>query len=216
MTEHNIFQEIQEDLERQKLEALWGRYGPLVIAAAIAIVIGTAGITAWHSWRIDKNQQATAELMAALKPAAGDDTKQIDALQLFAKKNQGATQAVLAELHAAALAAQNGKQDQAVQIYDTIAKDNNADPAFRQLADLLSVRTQLDTGNTEELQKRLQVLQGDKAPWHFTAMEYSGYLALRAGDKEKAKKIFADLSQDAGVPQSLSTRAADMLRYVSE
>lgn len=216
MTEHNIFQEIQDDLERQKWADLWKRYGMLVVAAAIAIIAGTAGITAWHSWRADKNQQATAGLLSVMRAESGDETKQIDALQDFAQKNHGVTQAAFAQFHAAELAAKNGKSDQAIQIYDGLAKDNSVDPAFRQLADLMSVRMQLDVGVPADLQKRLQPLMEEKAPWRLTAMEYSGYLALRAGNKEKAKQIFTDLSQNAAAPQSMGARAADMLRYVTE
>lgn len=216
MTEHNIFQEIEEDLERQKWEALWKRYGALIIAAALALVIATAGITAWNTYHTKKSQEASAGLIAAMKLSAGDGVKEIDALQKFAQKNSGTTQAVFAQLHAAALSAQNGKQDEAVAIYDAVARDTHVDPAFRQLADLMSVRTQLDTGTPEDLQKRLEPLMDAKAPWRLTAMEYSGYVALRAGDKARAKEVFTELSQNASVPQSLGARAADMLRYVSE
>ena len=63
MTEQNpLFQEIDEDLERQRMEALWKRYGSLVIAGAIAVVIGTAGMTAWNSWKTEKQQKATASV----------------------------------------------------------------------------------------------------------------------------------------------------------
>jgi hypothetical protein len=87
---------------------------------------------------------------------------------------------------------------------------------LRQLADLLSVRAQLDSGDPAVLDKRLQVLAADGAPWRYTAMEFQAFLALRAGDKGKARKIFTQLSQDSGAPDSLSARAADMLRYLSE
>lgn len=214
MTENNIFQEIQEDLERQKLEALWKRYGGLVIVALVVLIAATAGVSAWRSWHSEKNQKATAEFLSALKPS--DETKEIQALEDFAQRNHGVTQAAFAQLRAASLAAKNGNQDQAIQIYDAVAKDSSVDPAFRQLADLMSVRLQLDTGTPADLQKRLEPLMTEKAPWRYTAMEYSGYLALRAGDKAKAKQIFTDLSQNASVPQSLGVRAADMLRYVSE
>lgn len=216
MTEHNIFEEIQEDLERQKLEALWKRYGSLILAAAIAIVVITGGVSAWQSWRLNKNQQATSGLIEAMNIAQTDAVKEIDALEDFAKKNPHVTQATFAQFRAAAVAAQNGQQDRAVKIYDSISQDESVDPAFRQLADLMYVRTQMDVAAPADLQKRLQPLLDDKSPWHFTAMEYSGYLALRQNDKAKAQKIFSDLSQNAGAPASLVLRASDMARYVAE
>jgi hypothetical protein len=151
-----------------------------------------------------------------MKLSTSDEAKEIDALQDFAQKNANTTQSAFAELHAADLAAKDGKLDQAIHLYDEVAQNMNIDPAFRQLADLLSIRLQLDTAVPADLEKRLQLLMADDMPWHFTAREYAGYAALRAGNKDKAKQIFTDLSQNVSAPQSVGARAADMLRYVSE
>jgi hypothetical protein len=216
MTESNIFQEIQEDLERKQLEALWKRYAPLVIAAAICIVLATGGYTAWRTWRTGQEQKATAGLVSILESPESDAGKRIAALETFAGKNGGETQAIFARLHAAGLAAKDGKKEKAVALYDAVAGDTRLDPAFRQLADLYAVQAQMDTGDPVTLQKRLQPLLADNAPWRYTAMEDEAFLALRAGDKAKAKQVFAELSQDAGAPQGIGARATDMLRYLDE
>jgi hypothetical protein len=215
MSENNLFQEIQEDLDRQKMEALWRSYGPLVLMVAIVIILGTAATTAWRSWDAKREQQATGDLIK-INDITGDQVKQIEALQDFAQKNHTDTQASFALIHAGALEARAGDITKAVAIYDGVANDSKADAAFRQLADLYAVEVQLDTGNAAALEKRLQPLLAENAPWRFSAMEYDGYLALRTGDKAKAKQIFTELSQNASVPQSLGSRAAVMLRYVND
>lgn len=216
MTHGNIFQEIDEDLERQRLETLWKKYGPVILAAAAAIVLATGGFSAWHSLRAAQEQKATASLIAILGDASAADSKQIEALESFAAKNTGETQATFAELHAAASALKAGDQAKATALYDKVAADTGADPAFRQLADLLAVQAKMDDGDPVALQKRLQPLLADGAPWRQTAMEYEAFLALKAGDKAKARQLFTELSQDASAPQSLSARAADMLHVVGE
>jgi hypothetical protein len=216
MTHNNIFQEIEEDLERQKLEALWKNYGPFVMFGAAVIVLATAGFTAWHGWRGGQEQKATAGLIEILDAPGSDPTKEIAALETFADKNKSETQAVFAQFHAAALTEASGDTKKAAALYDAIADDHGVDSAFRQLADLMSVEVQMDSGDPVLLQKRLQPLLADNAPWRFTAMEYAGFLALRAGDKAKAKQLFTELSQDASVPASLSARASDMARFLGE
>jgi len=216
MTQHNIFQEVEEDLDRQKLEALWRRYGPFVVAAAAAIIIATAGTTAWNSWRDTQQQKATNGLIEILSAANPDPHQEIEALEHFAGRQPGETQATFARLQGGAVAAKAGDQAKAVALYDIVAADKDADPAFRQLADLLAVQTQMDKADPVTLQKRLQPLLADNAPWRTTAMEYEAFLALRAGDKPKARQLFGELSQDADAPSSLRARAADMLRFVGE
>lgn len=216
MTHENIFKEVEEDLERQRLEALWKRYGPFVVAAALAIVVGTAGFNVWQTHTSQMHQKATGELIEIVGLAKTDDAKQIEALESFARTNQGQAQAVFARLHAAALAAKQDNKDQAIRMYDAVVADAKADPAFRQLADLLSIELQIDSGDAAALQKRLQPLMAEDAPWRFSAREYSGYLAFRVGDRIKAKELFTELSQDADVPQSIAARATDMMRVLAE
>jgi hypothetical protein len=213
---NTLFQEIEEDLNRQKMEALWKRYGVWVMAFAAAVILGTSGVTAWDSWRAQQQQTATAGLADILSNSAGDDSKEIEALETFASKNRGETQSALARLHAAALAAKNGDTKKAVGIYDELAGDTKADPAFRQLADLYSVQAQMDGGDPVALQLRLNPLMADNAPWRYATMETSAFLALHAGDKAKAKQLFIELSQDNGAPQTLAARADDMARFIGE
>lgn len=216
MTEENLFREVDEDMERLKYEALWKRYGVYVVATIVAIVLGTAASSYQHTRKIAENQKASGELLAIMGDAKVEQEKKIANLLGFAENNAGQAQATLAEFHAAAFAAQKGDKDNAIKIYDTLAADAKADHAFRQLADLLAVEQQLDSGDVAKLQSRLQPLLDDKEPWHFSAREMNGYLAIRAGDKAKAKEIFTSLSQDVSVPQSLGARANDMLRLLSE
>jgi hypothetical protein len=216
MTHNPIFQEIDEDLERQRMEALWKRYGGWIVAAAVIVILTTASYTAWHSWRIGEEQKATGELIDMLAKPPADSNQEIADLQSFAEKNRGETQATFAQLQAAELADKNGDIKQAIAIYDAIAGNTKTDPAFRQLADLLAVQAQMDTGDPLALQKRLQPLLADNAPWRYSAMEYDAFLALKAGDKPKAKQLFTELSQDAAAPQSIGARATDMVRFLDE
>lgn len=216
MTEHNIFKEIEEDLERQKLEDLWKRYGAYVLALALAIVIGTACYVAWNSWRTEKKQEASTALIRILGDKSEDNVKRVEMLKAFADQHDGMVQGTLAQLHAATLEVAAGNKDKAIQIYDEIAKDSDARMPFRQLGDLMSVQLQLDSGDPAALLKRLEPLTEEKAPWRYSAMEYQGYLALRSGDKAAAQKIFTQLAQNQDVPQTLSARAADAARLLNE
>lgn len=214
MTEHNLFEEVQADLERQKLEALWKQYGLWVIIVALGIVLATASSTAYRSWKTQRDQHLTAGLLAASK-SDPDLGKSISALQKFADENPGTNHADIAWLHAGALAAEQGDKTKAAGFFDKAANDNTADPAFRQLGDLLSVQVQLDSGDPAALSARLQPLTEERAPWRYSALEEQAYLALRAGDKAKARQIFSDLSQDARAPQSIGARASDILRSLN-
>jgi hypothetical protein len=141
-----------------------------------------------------------------------DTSKNIDLLQKFAEENAGENQTVLAFLRAGALALDHNDKPKAIQFFDEAADYAKATPAFRQLGALLSVQAQLDDGDPAKLSARLAPLTDEKAAWRFSALETEALLALRTGDKAKAKQIFIDLSQDIRVPQSMAARATDILR----
>jgi hypothetical protein len=216
MTETNLFQEVQDDLERQRMEALWKRYGNMAITLMLVIIVGTAAFSAWTSWRTGKNQAATGELMAFFTDKDMDTDKKIKALNNFAYEHPNTAQSALAMLRAAELEAGLGQSDKAVAIYDKLAKNKEVDPSFQRFAALMSAREQMDSGNPKELIAKLDPLAAPDSPWHAEAKEYQGYLALRDNDIAKAKQIFTDLSQDASVPRSLSLRSAEMLRYLDQ
>ena len=154
MTEHNLFQEVQEDLERQRLEALWKRYGAWVVAGALVLVLATGGETAYHSWKIARDQHVTSALLAATKGA--EPGKTVELLQKFAQENPNNAQADFALLRAGGLAADQNDRAKAVQLFDQVAGDAQADTALRQLGDLLSVQAQMDVGDPAALSLRLQ------------------------------------------------------------
>src|SRR3546814_9631016 len=46
----DIFQEIEEEFRRDRLDRLWKRYGPYLIAVFVLIVAGTAGYVGWREY----------------------------------------------------------------------------------------------------------------------------------------------------------------------
>jgi hypothetical protein len=216
MSQPNIFQEIEDDIERQKWEDLWRRYGPYIVGGALVIVLTTAAITAWRSHRSEHNQAATDGLMTILNKAGASRAEEVKSLGDFAQKNAGTAQGTLAQLYNAAAVAKDGDKVKAVALYDEVAHDAKADPALRQFADLMAVQIQVDSADPGTLRARLKPLWADGAPWRYTALNLEGHLALKAGDKNGARQAFSSLAHDGSAPAHLSEDATEMLRYIGE
>lgn len=216
MTQHNIFEEIDAELDREKMEAVWRRHGPSIIAVAAFVILVTAGVSTWRNYRSEHNQAATDSLITILDKANASRAEEVTSLADFAQKHPGTTQQVLAQLYDAAALAKDGDKAKAVAIYDSVAHDAKAETAFRQFADLMAVEIQMDNADPGALRARLKPLWADGAPWRATALNLEGHLALKAGDKAGARQAFSLLAHDGSVPPHLSEDAAEMLRYVGE
>ena len=78
----DIFQEVEEDLRRDKAARLWRRYGSYVLVAALAIVAGTAAYV-WWKQHVAARQIAEGDAFAAAAQLQPDDKAQ-EAADAFA------------------------------------------------------------------------------------------------------------------------------------
>jgi hypothetical protein len=205
----DIFQEVDDDLRQDRMQALAKRYGGVAIGVAIAIVVATGGYKAWQTWHLSQRQTATIELLNGMETAVKDTTGNVDALVAYARKGAPGDLATLARIEAGAALARAGKTDDAVAVFDGVAA-GEGDAVYREAASLLSVMHQIDKGDPAQLSGRLNALAAETSPWRYSARELLGVLAIRGGDAEKAKTLFKQLSEDAGAPAGVRARAADL------
>lgn len=208
----DIFQELEEDLRRDRAAALWRKYGIYLVGAAIVLVVGTG---AWSAWRHYETRQriAAGDRFTEAMLAANQGQTDAAVTGFAGVATEGpAGYALLARMQGAALKVRAGDRAGAAAIYDGIAADAQAPETYRQAALLLSVMQQSDTGEPKALSDRLAPLAGDDNPWRHSARELQAMLALRAGDQERAKTLLGGLSNDTNAPQSVRNRAGEMLR----
>jgi hypothetical protein len=207
----DIFQEIDEDVRRERLQQLWKRYANYVIGAALLLVLGTAAVVGWREYQNRQNQAQAQRFLAAIDQATRGE--EAAAREAFAKlsADAGAGYATLARLREAALLAKTGDAAGAAKVYEQIATDSRVDPVFRDLATIMIVQDTIATGDPPKLTQLLAPLLGEKNPWRHSALELSALLAQRTGDQAKAKEIYTKLADDLTAPQNMRARATEML-----
>lgn len=212
----DIFREVDEDLRRDQIMKFWKRHGGLVIGAAILVVAATAGNVGWKHWRTTRMEERTAvlsEALSKLRPAdenARPDTKAAADALAAASAKLGEGHADIARLYEAGLRAREGERDKAIALYDQVAGTAGSNPMLRDLATLMSVQQQLDTGDAAALRARLAPLLKTGNAWKASATEASALLAVRAGDNAGAAALFKELSEDSTAPQALRARATEL------
>ncbi|MBC8158500.1 MAG: tetratricopeptide repeat protein [Alphaproteobacteria bacterium] len=207
----NLLREIDEELRQEKYPKLWKRYGSYIIAVAVIIVGGVAGYQGWRNWDIKSRMEQSDRFEAALEVQRAGDLEAARNAFVELSDDAGAGYATLARFHETAILAKNGDRNAAIESYEQISEDTSVTEDFRNLAIILGAMLELDSADPAQLTARLEPLADAKNPWRFSALEITGLLALRAGDTEKARKIFTQLSDDATAPQGIRGRAAEML-----
>jgi len=204
-----IFREIDEELRRENLAKLWSRYGRYIIAAVIVILLAAGGYVAWRDHQTGERRAQATRYNSAL--SALRTGKQEEAGKLFdLLSKQGGGYGLLASFEQAEMAAKGGDRKGAIAIYDRIAGSSGADPAFRDLATVLSVMHGLPEGDPKQAVERLQPLTAAGNPWRVSALDLTAAAKLKAGDRAGALAVYKQLADDLTAPNGLRARAAEL------
>jgi hypothetical protein len=206
----DVFQEVDEELRRDKAAELWKRYGNYVLGAAVAVVIGTAGYVFWRDYTHKQAVAQSTALFSAVLTSSADAQSAIPALDAVARGSSGAY-AALARLREAGLKAASGDRDGATAAYRTVAEDGSAPQELRDAARVLAGMQEVDKAAPADLDAQLQSLRAGSGPWRHSALEIVALATLRAGDTAKARELFVKISDDPEAPSAMRGRAAEMI-----
>lgn len=206
-----FIREIEEELQRDRMALLWKRFGPIIIGAALLVVIATAGKVGWDAWQarqLTRQGEAFAAAQAALD--RGDPGV---AATLFAElaDGQGGGVAAVARLREAEARFLAGDEAAGLALLDRLAGASGIDPLLGDFAAIAAAQRRLGQTDPAELRAALQPRMAANAPFRHSAREIAALAALEAGDREGAIEILRQLESDAATPEALRRRAVELL-----
>jgi hypothetical protein len=209
----DIFQEVDEEVRRDKALEFWTKYQNVILAAAILVVLATGGYRFWQYRQAEAAQAAGAAFQEALRLDA--DGKPDQARVALDKLQAGAPQgyAHLSRFIDAALALKKDPRA-GVAAYDALAADASLDPLLRDTAKLRGALARLNTGETDASKAALEPLAANGA-YRETARLTLASLALAAKDYVGAAKWLDEVISDTEAPQADRRTAETLLGLVA-
>ena len=202
----DIFQEVDEEVRREQLKKLWDRYGNLLIAVCVLVILGIGGWRGYDYWQAKK----AGETGAAFERAAilAESGKYKEAQEAFAKIATEGTAGyrVLARLREAAELSQTD-QAAAIRAYDALADDKSAGPVMQDLAAVRAGYLMVDTAPYAQMAAKLEPLTGPDRMFRHSARELLALSAWKAGDASAARKWTDMMMSDPGTPAGTRSRA---------
>lgn len=229
----SLIREVNEDLQRERLQKLWEQYNGVILVVAAAIVLGVGGFK-WMEYRRQSAAEATgSRYVAAIRdlgpsplaplPPAGvamppeKATKVAEAekaLEAISRESGGF--ATVARLRKAANDIVAGRPAEALAAYESLAKDKGIDPALSDFARLQTAMLKLDTADWTDMQNWLNDLTSDSSVWRHSARELLGLAAMKAGQTDTARQNFEKLVSDRATPPSIGERTRLLLSIITE
>jgi hypothetical protein len=201
----DIFQEVDEEVRRERLQKLWERYGIFAIVAAVILVLGVAGWRGYEWWQAKQAAVSGGAFESAR--SLSEQGKRADAEAAFLKLAGEGTPSyrTLARMRAAAEQGQTDKAG-AVKSYEAIAADAAVGPVMQDLATVRASLLLVDTASYDELRARLESLAASDRPFRHSARELLALSAFRTGNQTEARRWAELITADAETPAGIRNR----------
>ena len=206
--------EVDDELRQDKLKSIWRRFGTLLIAGVVAIVLGVAAWTGYTQWSQGKADASGDRFLAALDAARGGNADEaLKGLTALEADGTGAYP-LLARFRSATLTAAKDPKA-AIAAFDAVAADGSVAEPLRDIATLRAAYLLVDHGTYAEVAQRAEALSADGNPMRYSALEALGLSAYKAGNNVNAQKLFEAITADTAAPAGVANRAQIMLSLIS-
>lgn len=208
----DIFNEVDEELRRERFRRLWEQYGIYVIALALLIIVGVGGWRGYEWWHARQAAAAGATFESAVTLTS--EGKHDEAAAAFARiADEGTAYRTLARLRQAAEIARRDPAG-AVRMYDDLAGDGRIGEALQDLARVRGSMLSLDNASLDEMGGRLEQAAAEGRVFRHSARELMAYSAWRAGNTTAIKRWYDAIVADPETPVGVRTRT-EMLMSLS-
>lgn len=194
----DIFREVDEALQQEKVEKLWKEYRSTIIACIAILVLGTAIITGYRGWDASRDANETAKLLHALESENPQES-----IQKIVGKTRKEHEA-LGLLSAASLLLEEDKKAEATALYKELSEKKSAPKDLRDLARIFYIQ------NTKEksLDSLKPLLANEKSPWIWHArLEAASIVAHKDQNYAQAIAYLTPFKEATNIPPSLQQRA---------
>jgi len=203
----DIFQEVEEEVRRERLEKIWKQYGDYIVGGVALVVIAIAGYELWQRYETSQQQKASVEYDLATQLAANDPAAAIGKLDQLAKTAPSGYALLSRFAQADALLA-NGERDKALDIFKSIATSD--DGVIGNAARLRAGWASIDSSSREQVADLVKPLDDPNSSWRFLARELLAYADYRSREFATAGKEYKALADDTQAPNPVRERAKAM------
>ncbi|WP_372603555.1 hypothetical protein [Actibacterium sp.] len=198
----SFIDEVTEEVRRDRLFALFRKYGWIAIVAVV-LIVGGASYFEWQKAQQVAAAQALGDgMLAAL--SKDDAAARIAALDQVQTDSQAR---VLVEL----LAAGEATGPDAAARYQAIADDAGLPLAYRQLATIKMVVAQGKSTPPESRRAALGPLSAPGQPFRPAALEHLALIAVETGDNQQAIALLREAIQASDATAGLRQRASQLI-----
>ena len=211
----DIFAEVDADLRRDRWQAIWDRYGLLVIGGAVAIVLLVAIVVGYRAYQQSQNEAASLRYEDLLQQMGeAESSARLELLSAFAQQEANGY-GVLAAFGAARAAAENADFTAALAGFDALAARGDLARPMRDYARLQAAIVLVNQkADADDIAARLARLFDEGNALRPIARDILALAYFTKDAPLKARELYAEQLADPDATPFSKQRAQIMLSEV--
>jgi len=211
----NIFNEVDEDIRKERYKNLWSNYGKYIIGFLILIVI-TFSLTQYFQAKNISDNKAILDLYYSA--AEKIEKNQLDFANqeleiVYSEKNK--TLAALSGFKLSETYLKNNQKEAALSLLEEITDNSSLETIYRELALYKYIMINFENVNINDIENKIASIGVNKKILYPYFQEIIGIKYLTIGSIKKANSIFTDLLFKEGTPFDLKMRLDKLIQIAS-
>ena len=211
----NIFNEVDEDIRKERYQNLWSKYGKYVIGFLILIVIIFSLSQYLQSKNISDNKKILDIYFTAVEAI---EKNQLDSANQGLETVYNDKNKVLSAISGIKLSQtylKNNQRDKALSVLENIYNNKSLEPVYRELALYKYIVINFENIEVDSIENMVRSVEvsGKLFSWYF--QEIIGIKYLTLGNTIKANSIFTRLSLDKDTPFDLKIRLDKLIQIAN-
>jgi hypothetical protein len=209
-TDEAFLREVDEELRRDQMVDLWQRWGRWLIGAIVLGLAALAGVLFWQHHQQSEAGKQGEQLQTAFDAlAAENDAAATPTLAKLATSSSPGYRAI-ALFTQADVASKANDTKGAIAKLSAVRNDSKLAQPFRDAATIQQTSLEYDTLKPAVVVDRLKDLAKPGNPWFGSAGEMVAVAYIRMNKQADAGRLYGQMAQDQGVPDSIRQRAVQM------
>ena len=211
----NIFNEVDEDIRKEKYKKLWSKYGKYLIGFILSIVVIFSLSQYFETKKIADNQILLEIYFTAAENIEKNQfelaNKDLD--KVYNDKNltlSAFSGFKLAENHL-----KNNDKNQAIVVLKKILNNNSLETIYRELALYKYIMINFDDMTINDIENKTKIIDTKDSELNPYFKELLGIKYISMGDKNSALLIFNELSSLESTPLDLKIRLEKLTEIAS-
>ncbi len=206
-----FIREVDEAVRQDRWLSVWKQYNAYIIAAVLAVVIGTTSGVGWRTYQ-DSQRAANAKGLADATALLAEErpAEAAAAFKALAEEAGGGV-AVVARLRAAEAEKQAGNQEAKLALLESLAGDGEVSSLYQRLARLLATQEMFSDSDADAMIDELDQAATPDNPWRASLIELKAIAEMKAGRIEEARGTLETLLEGEDTPANLQRRAGELL-----